>query len=1100
MKQDGLDSGAVPPTGRGLSLLSRRALPLVLLLALLPDLPATAQPAFRVADLNTMVPQNSSLYLETGRRIAVLGSAFYFVASDGAEAGAELWQSDGTAAGTRLLKDICPGACASAPQSLTVSNGNLFFTADDGVHGRQLWKSDGTPEGTAMVAEILPPHSTFISGLIDAGGVVYFFADDGVHGYELWTSDGTPAGTHLVKDISPGSGWVNGRFLATTSGHKLLFAVTYGIHWMTLWTTDGSEAGTAVVADLRPGADAIDAGYDPSLSGADAVAAPQGTGFLFAADDGTGTALWSTDGIPGGTTTKISSAGSPHEMTVFQGTVYFAATDAGGVELWKSNGTPGGTARLKDIQPGSVGSDPRELTVAGSRLFFRANDGTHGAELWRSDGTAPGTAQVADLAAGAGDAFPFTSGIPYRYQLSAFGSDLTFFALDGSGLQLFRTNGVTTTRLTTAGMAAYLPQVLKDSVTLDGRLYFLSGPSDAQLWASDGTLAGTQPVVDLVSSTSSILLANGKVRADAFAAVGNRLFFGATAGAPLVDPWQTDGTAAGTTHIASLGEESFSSCRALGNGIVFGTNQSIWSSDGTASGTAILGPGEGNLPILGGSAFYSAVQIVNGNQQEALWKTDGTPAGTHQITLLPTSIDRGRMTVSGGKIFAPAVANGAYSLLVTDGTAGGTVHISGLAHNGGDFSELGSLVDVSGTLFFTAFEYGYSWQLWKSDGTPAGTTMIKGSGFPNDTYNAAYGEAAALPGGPLFFVLRDVDAGAELWKSDGTPAGTVRIADLLPGAADSNPHRLTPAGDRLYFVANDGVHGDEPWVTDGTAAGTHMVADLLPGADSSHPDAFAALGTTLLFSATDGVHGVEAWRTGGRTLGTRMIQDIAPGPFSASPSGFTAAGPNVYFAASDHATGFELWAVPQTNVLSSFADVPSNFWAWSFIEAIAAAGITTGCAPGQYCPGNLVTRAEMAAFLERGLQGPSFTPPAPTGTVFTDVPASYWAAGWIEQLAADGITTGCSPNHYCPDLPVNRSEMAVFLLRARHGGSYVPPHVAVSRFTDVPAGYWAQDWIEQLAVEVITTGCAPNSFCPGDSVGRDQMAAFLARTFHLTAP
>jgi hypothetical protein len=78
--------------------------------------------------------------------------------------------------------------------------------------------------------------------------------------------------------------------------------------------------------------------------------------------------------------------------------------------------------------------------------------------------------------------------------------------------------------------------------------------------------------------------------------------------------------------------------------------------------------------------------------------------------------------------------------------------------------------------------------------------------------------------------------------------------------------------------------------------------------------------------------------------------------------------------------------------------------------------------------------------------------------------------------------------------------MAVFLLRARHGGSYVPPAVAASRFTDVPSDFWARDWIEQLAVEGITTGCAPNLYCPGDSVGRDQMAAFLARTFQLTLP
>jgi hypothetical protein len=165
-----------------------------------------------------------------------------------------------------------------------------------------------------------------------------------------------------------------------------------------------------------------------------------------------------------------------------------------------------------------------------------------------------------------------------------------------------------------------------------------------------------------------------------------------------------------------------------------------------------------------------------------------------------------------------------------------------------------------------------------------------------------------------------------------------------------------------------------------------------------------------------------------------MIQDIAPGPLSSSPTAFTAAGPNVYFAANDNTTGFELWAVPKTNVLSSFGDVPTDSWAWSYVEALATAGLTNGCAPGQYCPGNPVSRGEMAVFLERGLRGPALTPPAPTGTVFTDVPASYWAAGWIEQLAADGITRGCAPGRYCPGNPVSRGEMAVFLLRARHGG------------------------------------------------------------------
>jgi ELWxxDGT repeat protein len=1065
-----------------------------------------AQPAFRVADLNTTVAQHSST-IYTHQKLVALGSQFFFVADDAGAYGTEIWRSDGTLAGTRLLADVCPGSCSSNPGSLTISNGRLFFTADDGVHGRELWKSDGTTGGTSMVAEILPGRSVWISDLIDADGVLFFFAADGVHGYELWTSDGTTAGTHLVKDIAPGSNWINGRFMAT-SGHRLLFAAYHGVQWPAPWVSDGTEEGTVMVADIRPGASAVDPYYDPLISGRDAAPAPQG-GFLFAADDGTGTALWLTDGTPGGTA-RLSAAASPHEMTVFQGAVYFAASDPAatpdpaGVELWKSDGTPTGTMRVKDIQAGTPGADPRELTVAGTRLFFRATDGAHGAELWKSDGTTAGTVEVTDLIPGAGDTFPFTPGVPMRYQLSALGNELAFFAYDGpSSLHLWRTNGGAITKLTTAALADSIPYFDRDAVALGGRVYFLAGRWGTELWSSDGTPAGTRSLLDVATSTSSVEIFNGKAPAGALAPVGNQIFFAATDGGPLIEPWKTDGTPGGTSRIASLPfDQTLYGFRPWNGGAVFLTNLEIWSTDGTASGTRTLGPGVafGSLPALNGSLFYIVSDLASGMQK--LWKTDGTPGGTSPVAVLSTFDDGDNMVTSGGKLFVPGFENGTgYSLWVTDGTAAPIVHISGAAH-GQDFSQIGRLVDVGGTVLFPAYTLGYGWELWKSDGTAAGTTLLKSSGDPSDTYDAPYREAAGLPGGPLFFILSDVAAGAELWKSDGTTAGTVRVADIAPGPAGSNPHQLTAAGGKLYFTANDGVHGDEPWVSDGTAAGTHMVADLRPGPDSSHPDSFSAVGGTLLFSATDGVHGVEPWRTGGTATGTRMVQDIAPGSLSSSPSGFTAAGPNVYFAANDNTTGFELWAVPKSNVQASFADVPTTYWAWGSVEAVAAAGITLGCGQGLFCAERTLTRAEMGVFLGRGLHGSAFTPPPATGTRFADVPASYWAADWIEQIATDGVTQGCavSPSRYCPAAQVARAEMAIFLLRARHGGSYVPPPATGTRFADVPASFWAAAWIEQLAAEGITSGCDVNLYCPNKMVGRAEMAVFLTRAFNLLVP
>ncbi|MBI5839220.1 MAG: S-layer homology domain-containing protein [Chloroflexi bacterium] len=208
--------------------------------------------------------------------------------------------------------------------------------------------------------------------------------------------------------------------------------------------------------------------------------------------------------------------------------------------------------------------------------------------------------------------------------------------------------------------------------------------------------------------------------------------------------------------------------------------------------------------------------------------------------------------------------------------------------------------------------------------------------------------------------------------------------------------------------------------------------------------------------------------------------------------------------AADTQITFQFWSRTPTRrdeyiLQTTFADVAKNHWAWSWIESLYQSGITSGCAasPLIYCPDNSVSRAEMAVFLERGIHGASFSPPAAAGNVFSDVTNSHWAASWIEQLANDGVTSGCGNNNYCPDNPVTRAQMAVFLLRAEHGSTYDPPPATGIVFTDISQDHWAADWIEQLAKEGITSGCASGFYCPDSPVTRDQMAVFLVRTFNL---
>ena len=182
------------------------------------------------------------------------------------------------------------------------------------------------------------------------------------------------------------------------------------------------------------------------------------------------------------------------------------------------------------------------------------------------------------------------------------------------------------------------------------------------------------------------------------------------------------------------------------------------------------------------------------------------------------------------------------------------------------------------------------------------------------------------------------------------------------------------------------------------------------------------------------------------------------------------------------------WGVSQTH--------PAGYWAFTFIEALARAGITAGCGGSNYCPTAPVTRAQMAVFLERGINGATFSPPAATGNFFLDVGAGDFAASFIERLASDGITAGCGNNNYCPDATVTRDQMAVFLLRAKYGSGHSPP-AATGVFNDVGLNYWAVHWIEQLAAEGITAGCGGGNYCPEAPVTRDQMAVFLVRTFGL---
>ncbi len=190
----------------------------------------------------------------------------------------------------------------------------------------------------------------------------------------------------------------------------------------------------------------------------------------------------------------------------------------------------------------------------------------------------------------------------------------------------------------------------------------------------------------------------------------------------------------------------------------------------------------------------------------------------------------------------------------------------------------------------------------------------------------------------------------------------------------------------------------------------------------------------------------------------------------------------------------------------TFADLPvaGKEWMEAWVNAFYNAGITAGCGtnPLIYCPENDVTREEMAVFLLRAIHGKGYTPPDVTG-IFADlpVPGKEWMEPWVDEFYNEGLTTGCATNplRFCPTNDVTRQEMAVFILRALHGGSYSPP-VTSGIFADmpVPGDEWMESWVDEFYNEGITTGCAtsPLRYCPTNNVTRAEMAVFIDRAFH----
>ncbi|WP_164011454.1 ELWxxDGT repeat protein [Pyxidicoccus trucidator] len=840
--------------------------------------------------------------------VAVSATTVYFAAQE-ESSGRELWRSDGTEPGTQLIKDLRPGPDSSAPSDFTVMGGLVYFTADDGSNGRELWRTNGTAEGTVLVSDINPGQDSSNPGNLKVlGGFLYFSATHPLMGTELWRTNGFAQGTQLVRDIVPGSVSSAPQNL-TVAGTQLFFtaSTTAGRE---VWKSDGTPSGTVLVRDLFPGSRN---GFISELMSVGS------TVYFVGYESSARLSLWTTDGTSAGTRLVYDpTPGDPldgatvESLTAMNGRLYFVSMGRNGIgahvgyELWTSDGTS--ASLVKDVYEGSSSSWPKELVAVGNVLYFRASEGGDISELWKSNGTSTGTVRVSTLGVNLKGTKP--------EKLTAVGGVL-FYTAEESGT---------------------------------GR----------ELWRSDGTFDGTRRVRDLRPGTTGS-------NPEALTAVGNRVFFSADNGTYGMELWTSDGTDFNTylaedIHVATAGSDpraltafdyvlyytadsedfgreprafsgsfgspdlnpgtwssSPSQFVPMNGALLFDADNGIngrelWTSDVATGETRLLKdlrPGNylssspHDLSVLGGRLYFIADDGQTGFEP---WTSDGTPEGTRLLKDLwvagasGNSMGSGFVGFNGGVYFRASNGSGS-ALYRTDGTTEGTVSVTNVVPY---FDN--AFAATPGFFFFPGFGPGSTndIELWKSDGTAAGTQLVKniGSGV------SSWPDDFVLMDGVLYFSAAQSGTRRELWRSDGTEAGTWPVMQLAVGTKGFNPRHLTVANRVLFFQAYDLEGGTELWRSDGTTEGTRRVRDLHRGPVGSMADqpmlALEPEGL-VVFAASDADLGMEPFVSDGTEAGTRPIGELALGPFSSNPRLFTRQGEYVFFVANDRASGFELW-------------------------------------------------------------------------------------------------------------------------------------------------------------------------------------------------
>lgn len=681
---------------------------------------------------------------------------------------AELWRSDGTEAGTVPVKTDFALPEQLAVEEMAAHNGKLYFVANDGASGREIWKSDGTLSGTTVVTDFNTSSQVKFSSLTSIGGYLYFRYTGGFE--HVARTDGTHAGTVTLVSPTPTTNAVQFASVAD----KVYFTFNNRI-----WVTQGTAASTTVARSNT---------FSNSLK-------TDGQSIYFVADG----KLWKLNAAsPSGALLATLPLGGG-DIELFGGTVLVMTGGALRTTLSSVDATTGAIQTLADRTARSNPVAP-SFRIVGQQAYFILNDALSGKELWRTDGSSVGTSLVKDIYSGNAASAPasfkrLTGGVAFQAERSVLEGHEPWVWLPGEPQPFYLgdfSNGPVDTSAS-------------EFVQLNGITYFTApGSAGRHLYRTDGTAAGT------VQIHNTLLAASPEVMS--LTVMGDRLYFIARGTGIGIELWVSDGTSTGTQPLGDLFTGAIQATPALlcatENRLFFsaygiGSGTTLWTSDGTAAGTHQVTPSDpaaaGSTPRtitpVGNKVFYIASSPESGSE---LWVSDGTPSGTHLVRdLRPGSLSSSltNLTPYGNKL---AFTYGG-TLWLTDGSYDGTLVLRAPLNG-----TLTSLVVVEDTLVFTD-----NYSLYRSEGTPSSTRLLKTFGGTSTTRVSDL----VVVGGSVYVLAFDGVNERAIWQSDGTAPGTRIYFDASSGLTTipNTISQLTSLESSLVFTADDGVHGSELW-------------------------------------------------------------------------------------------------------------------------------------------------------------------------------------------------------------------------------------------------------------------------------------------------